>query len=80
MTINRDAYIDSITGHRIDPLTKIDITQAVESGDDTALCQIEIAQLDVMLSEEPGNWYLSHSLKAAKNRLKTYQAKAARES
>ena len=73
MTINkRDAIIDPTNGHRIDPLTNVDLTEAVANGDNTALARVEVAQLESMLEDEPNNWYLKHSLKSAKKRFTKY--------
>lgn len=69
---NRNAIIDPTTGHRIDPLTQIDIDKAVADGDNVALTNIEIAHYEAMLVEEPGNWFAEHSLKVAKKRLQKY--------
>jgi hypothetical protein len=73
--INRNATIDPTTGHRIDPLTQIDIDQAVTDGDNVALLQVEIAQLEAM----PQDDYTAASLKIARRRLRRYEAQRERQ-
>jgi hypothetical protein len=66
--MNRNATINPTNGHRIDPLTQIDIDQAVTDGDNAALIRVEIAQLEAM----PADDYTRQSLKAARRRLRRY--------
>lgn len=63
-----NATINPTNNHRIDPLTQIDIDQAITDGDNAALIRVEIAQLEAMVQDE----YTTASLKIARRRLRRY--------